>query len=77
MSRRKVMIELTPPAHNGHEEVMVSPGHRCGYCHGEGGFRTDGGPHGKDGWRTCPVCNGRCEVDAVITIRWKPSAVSN
>ena len=71
MSRIRRMMELTPPAHEMSEETLVSVGHTCGYCHGNGWFWAD---DGRDSVKVpCPICKGKCEVDAVIAIKWRPS----
>lgn len=54
------------------EETLVSVGHRCGCCGGNGYFwREDG--HGEHVKQPCPLCEGCGEVDAVIEIRWQAS----
>ena len=72
MSKTTKMIELRCPEHMrpGQRETLISEGHVCGYCHGNGFF------WGSDqyGHRTkcpCPVCNGSGELDAHIGIEWK------
>jgi len=79
-SRRKVSIELeTPSVVNlpcGGEvrETLVSPGHVCNYCHGQGEV-TGEDPELPGEWvfKKCPVCGGCGELDAVVTIAWQPS----
>lgn len=72
MSTVKRNIEICPPVMEVSEETLVSVGHRCGYCNGRGWFWRDDGH--KDSVKVpCPICNGHCEVDAVIEIRWQPS----
>lgn len=72
MSKVHRMIELEPPEFDLRKELLVSPGHRCGYCKGNGWFwGTD--PHGEDIRTPCPICGGSGEVVAVIAIEWKPS----
>lgn len=72
MSKVHKMIELEPPGFDLRKELLVSPGHRCGYCKGNGWF-WDTDPHGEDIQKPCPACGGSGEMDAVVTIEWKPS----
>lgn len=81
-SRRKVSIELETPnivkePFNGVvKETLVSPGHVCNYCHGQGVVMRESEETPTEWeYKTCPVCGGRCELDAVITIEWKPSVM--
>lgn len=74
MSKTTRTIELRHPDHYrpGSKETLVSRGHLCNYCSGNGFF------WGSDqyGHRTkceCPVCKGSGEVDAIVTIEWKPN----
>lgn len=78
MSKRKSVIELECPgegmAGGGQtRELLVSPGHLCGRCHGAGGFIGWGSPYGDDVWTVCPLCGGIGKVDAVVTVEWRPS----
>ncbi len=53
------------------KEIIISNGHLCGYCRGNGFFWDE---QQRDRVKKdCPVCNGRGKLDAVITIEWKPS----
>lgn len=79
-SRRKVSIELeTPdiirkPFDGVLRETLVSPGHICNYCHGQGEVMReseDTPPEWE--YKPCPVCGGSGELDAVISIVWKPN----
>lgn len=72
MSRVRKTVELQPPGLDFKKELLVSPGHRCGYCKGNGWFR-DSYIHGEDTKTACPMCGGSGEVDAIVTIEWKPS----
>lgn len=55
----------------GQRESLLSPGHKCSYCHGNGWFwREDLHERMK---ADCPVCNGSGKLDAVITIEWRAS----
>lgn len=80
-SRRKVCIELETPSvvrqpYSGKlVETLVSPGHVCNYCHGQGTVLRENEESHEWEHRTCPVCGGRCELDAVIKIEWKPSVM--
>lgn len=71
MSKVDRMIELKPMRHDSHE-TLVSVGHRCEYCQGNGWYwGTD--DFGKGFKVTCPKCNGKGELDAIINITWKPT----
>jgi len=77
-SRRKVSIELDSPniervPRYGLVERLVSPGHVCNYCHGQGEV-TGEDPELPGEWvfKKCPVCGGSGELDAVVTIEWRP-----
>lgn len=53
------------------KETIISNGHLCGYCHGNGFFWSE---ELRERVKTpCPVCNGSGKLDAVITVDWKPS----
>ena len=75
MSGINKQVVLVPPSHmqNGrNRELFVSPGYTCSYCHGNGWY------WGMDDFRdsmkvTCPVCGGSGQLDAVVTVEWKPS----
>lgn len=55
-------------------ENFVSTGHKCGYCKGNGWFwGTEEGSR-EDVHVSCPVCGGSGELDAIITVDWKPSS---
>ena len=79
MSTRKNIIELETPPYltvgkpdEAALEVFCSPGHVCSCCNGNGwiwGENEIGEPIHKD----CPVCGGSGELEAVVTIEWKPS----
>jgi DnaJ-class molecular chaperone len=53
-------------------ECIVSTGHLCGYCQGNGWFWGKDDPVGTVK-EPCPMCGGSGELDAVITVNWKPS----
>lgn len=72
MSKQVREVELVPPVRNQKKEMIVSKGHTCGYCYGNGWF------WGRDGFgdsikNDCPICEGSGMVDAVVTVEWKPS----
>ena len=72
MSRVNRMVELKPQMNGNTRETLVSVGHRCENCSGNGWFwGTDG--EGKGMKVTCPVCKGKAELDAVVYIVWKPT----
>ena len=74
MSRRKVVIELSAPEeYDRLAETLVSPGHRCPRCHGDGTVVACDADPSAPQWRTCPVCKGSGELDAVVTVEWKAS----
>ena len=73
MSITRRQIELKAPSMNKPDETLVSTGHRCEYCQGNGYFwsEQDNDP---DPIKTpCPMCNGKGMLDAIVTIKWKPS----
>lgn len=74
MSRVKRNIELVHPSHmrKPGKELLVSAGHVCSYCQGNGWFwgKDDAGEEVKI---PCPMCGGSGEVDAVVTVEWKAS----
>lgn len=77
MSKIKAKVELEPPFRMNREknrEVMVSTGHKCSYCQGNG-WTWKAGIHlpGEAERETCPVCNGKGQLDAVVTIDWLPT----
>jgi excinuclease UvrABC ATPase subunit len=77
MSRIKKQLEICPPAYmckGPNHENFVSTGHKCGYCKGNGWFwGTEEGSR-EDVHVSCPVCGGSGELDAIITVDWKPSS---
>lgn len=72
MSKVTRMVELRLPKGNMTKELLTSPGHICGYCNGMGYFRGSW-CHVDEEPTTCPVCDGTGQVDAIVTIEWKPS----
>lgn len=72
MSSTKRTVELKPPNGKQTKEILTSPGHVCGYCKGIGYFRGSY-LHSDEDPTTCPVCDGTGQVDAIVTIEWKPS----
>ena len=71
MSSKNQMIFLEAPLYGGLEEHIVSRGHTCRYCYGEGGFGGD--PRLGEVWTPCPVCKGRGKMEAELTIKSKAS----
>lgn len=71
MSSKQQMVWLTPPDYPSTEEHIESHGHKCEYCHGYGGFAGD--EQRGIAWRECPVCKGAGMMDAIVTIKWRPS----
>ena len=69
MSSKNQLMFLEPPLYGGLEEHIVSRGHRCLYCYGEGGFAGD--TRLGERWKPCPVCKGSGKMDAEVTIKWK------
>ncbi len=72
MSKEKRTIEIEPPGIHGTAERLVSTGHTCGYCHGNGWFWGEDETK-EDVKVPCPICQGKREVDAVIDIHWFPT----
>lgn len=73
MSRKKSIVEIDPRSvrYGATKELFVLNQFRCGYCDGNGFYWGD-----KDGERrkeVCPVCKGDGELDAVVSVVWKPS----
>lgn len=75
MSSKNQIIFLEPPLYGGLEEHIVSRGHTCRYCYGEGGFGGD--TRLGEVWTPCPVCKGSGKMDAEVTIKWKASKVKS
>lgn len=77
MSKIEKQLEICPPAYMCQglgRENFVSTGHVCGYCRGNGWFwGTEEGSR-EDVHVPCPVCKGSGELDAIITVDWKPSS---
>lgn len=73
MSRMRHILEISAPYHNGKDETIVSTGHRCEYCQGNGYFwkEREGDPDPVQD--PCPVCQGKGKLDCIINIKWKPS----
>lgn len=70
MSRKKTILELDPPGKRIYREVITTPPVTCPYCNGQGGFpRRDASG---DYMERCPDCDGAGEVQATVTIDWKP-----
>ena len=72
MSEIVRQIELRPPSVNAKEERIVSKGHDCEYCQGNGCF-VGCNYKGQFENDPCPICGGSGKVDAVINIEWKAS----
>lgn len=64
------MVVLTPPRMKATLERLVSEGHTCGYCHGNG-FFWGLDEYGENEKTPCPMCKGSGRLDAVITVEWK------
>ena len=75
MSRVKRMVELQPLRHSSNE-TLVSVGHLCEYCQGNGWF-WGADERGMGVKETCPRCNGNGEFDAIIKIAWQPTCKEN
>lgn len=77
MSKREEFIKIVAPdyiqpaAYRIIKEFLCSKGHTCSYCHGNGWFWNE--VQGENIKKDCPVCHGSGELDAVVTIEWKPS----
>lgn len=80
MSKRKEVVELRSPEYINPKsgegvqarEVFCSPGHVCSYCKGNGWFWGED-ERGESVKVDCPVCKGSGELDAVVSVEWKPS----
>ena len=72
MSEIVRQIELRHPSVNAKEERIVSKGHNCEYCHGDGYF-VGCNYKGQSEKEYCPMCGGSGKLDAVVTIEWKAS----
>lgn len=74
---KEIQLEICPPAYmckGPNRENFVSTGHKCDYCKGNGWFwGTEEGSR-EDVHVSCPVCGGSGELDAIITVDWKPSS---
>lgn len=70
MSKIVRQIELRPPSVKATEERIVSKGHKCEYCHGNGYF-VGCNRAGQSENDPCPICGGSGKVDAVINIEWR------
>lgn len=68
MSKVNRMIELKPDPTGNIHETLVSVGHRCEHCRGKGWLLGAAGDK-----VTCKACGGKAELDAVISITWKPT----
>ena len=74
MSRILKQLELVTPSFMSkgrNREMLVSPGHKCGYCQGNGWFW--GEEHHESVKVNCPVCGGSGQLDAIVTVDWKPT----
>lgn len=72
MSKVNKTIELCPPRLLQRKEELTSRVHPCAYCQGNGYFWGID-EQGEGIKKTCPICEGTKEVDALITIEWKAS----
>ena len=74
MSVKQNGVLITAPLFGtGRETVGEFPGYSCGYCQGNGWFwGTEEGSR-EDVQVPCPVCEGSGELDAIITVDWKPT----
>ena len=61
--------------HPGVKELIVSPGHKCGCCHGNGWF-WGVGDDGQSLKRSCAMCGGSGELTALVSIEWQRSKAS-
>jgi DnaJ-class molecular chaperone len=72
MSEKKHYIEIEPSSIGEMVEGIYSPGHMCRYCNGAGYFWRADKPGGAEK-QPCPVCEGKGELDAMVTIEWIPT----
>ena len=64
--------ELARP---GMKELIVSPGHKCECCQGNGWF-WGVGEDGQSVKRSCMMCGGSGELTALVRIEWQRSKAS-
>lgn len=72
MSKKQQYILISPPMflESNNQERIISQGHRCSNCSGNGWF-IDDDLNGQ--YKTkCPVCKGTGKLNAEITIVWEP-----
>ena len=76
MSKQQHALLIQPPLFPKEcpVERVEFGGFPCSYCHGNGWFwGTEEGSR-EDVHVSCPVCGGSGELDAIITVDWKPSS---
>lgn len=78
MSERRYMIELSAPVYYNFNrslrESKVVRNLECGYCNGGGNVLREDKETDEWGHYKCPVCKGSGQLDAYVTIEWRPSA---
>lgn len=74
MSRIRTIIELKAPSIDKRDETLVSTGHKCEYCQGNGYFWEDNDGNQDPVKVPCPTCKGKGKLDAIISITWTPSS---
>lgn len=73
MSKQEQILLITPPnlMKENPYEMKTFHGHVCSYCHGNGWTPVLGDRNERES-KTCPICNGRKILKAVVTIKWMP-----
>lgn len=71
MSQINKVIAIAPPdlMLSPAKEEIISKGYECPYCKGQGFFRHED-ERGEWVKADCPLCLGKKELDAIITIEW-------
>ncbi|MBR6287613.1 MAG: hypothetical protein IKR18_11680 [Bacteroidaceae bacterium] len=68
MSTLNKVIELKPMKGEETREALVSAGHECPKCHGNGWYWH--GELREMAKHDCERCNGTGRVKAIVTIKW-------
>lgn len=76
MSKNQQIIMISPPKFlkERNSERIISQGHVCSYCQGNGYFWKEDS-YGEPVKDPCPVCKGNKKLKAVINIRWEAEEI--